>query len=281
MNKKRALVTGANSGMGLATTIQLAALGYHVIMACRSEQRGEQALQEAKIKSQSNHIELMILDLASLESIRNFAKQSREKYQTLDVLVNNAGVLAVKRRITADGFESMLGVNHLGHFLLTNLLLEQIVSAAQGRIVTVASSAHTMGKIDFDDPHLENKYSLLKGYSQSKLANILFTLELSERLKGTNVIANCLDPGPVSTNIGVNRKQAFWGRVFHAFMKPFIPNPQKGAQTAVYLADSAEVAQITGKYFYKKKLKSPSSTARDPKLAKKLWEWSELQVGMH
>lgn len=277
---KTVLVTGANSGMGLVTSIELANRGYYVVMACRDTERGRIALEEARKQSGSSHLELRKLDLASLESIRNFAMLFRNSFNSLDVLVNNAGVLAVKRMVTTDGFESMMGVNHLGHFLLTNLLLDPLRNAQQGRIVTVSSSAHKSGSINFDDPHLIRKYSIVKGYAQSKLANILFTLMLSERLNGSNVTANCLDPGPVSTNIGVSRSNRFWGELFHSILKPFVSNPIKGAQTAIYLATSSEVDRVTGQYFHKQKISKPSAAARDKRLASELWEWSEREVGL-
>lgn len=277
---KTVLVTGANSGMGLATSVELAKRGYYVIMACRDDVRGQKAIEEARRQSGSNHLELRKLDLASLESISNFAVQFRYSFNQLDVLINNAGLLAVKRTVTKDGFESMMGVNHLGHFLLTNLLLEPLRAADQGRIVTVSSSAHKAGSIYFEDPHLIQKYSIVKGYAQSKLANILFTLEISERLKGSNVTANCLDPGPVSTNIGISRSNRFWGGLFHALMKPFVSSPLKGAQTAIYLATSPEVVGVTGQYFHKQRISKPSEAARDKRLASRLWEWSEREVGL-
>lgn len=220
----------------------------------------------------------MKLDLSSIEQIRSFALQFQEKFEALDILINNAGVLSFKRTTTSDGFESMMGINHLGHFLLTKLLLEQIKNSTQGQIVTVSSSSHKKGKIDFQDPHRQNTFSFMEAYGQSKLANILFTLELSERLKGSHATANCLDPGTVSTNIGVSRKNGTWAKSLHALMKPFVSSPIKGAETAIFLADSPDVERISGKYFNKKKVTPVSPEAQDKQLAARLWEWSEREV---
>ncbi|TCP19158.1 NAD(P)-dependent dehydrogenase (short-subunit alcohol dehydrogenase family) [Scopulibacillus darangshiensis] len=279
MQNRIAVVTGANSGMGLATSAALIKRGFHVIMACRNSERGAKALQQVKQDSGANHVELMTCDLGSLDSIRTFAKQFKERYQRLDVLVNNAGVVSIKRETTADGFESMIGVNHLGHFLLTNLLLDRLKQAKQGRIVTVSSGAHKAGNIHFNDPHLSSKYNVVKGYSQSKLANILFTRELAERLESSSVTANCLHPGAVGTNLGVNRNTGF-GKAIHRVLRPFFLTPAEGADTAIYLATSPDVTDNSGEYFYKRKIASISAKARDKALAKKLWAWSEQQVNL-
>lgn len=164
MEDKLAIVTGANSGMGLATVIALAKKGINVIMLCRNEERGVKALQIAKDESQSDGIELMIGDLGSIDSIHRFAEAFKTKHNKLDILINNAGVVSLKRQETKDGFESMLGVNHLGHFLLTNLLLDELKASPQGRIVVVSSGAHKWGKIDFEDPYFKSGYNVAKGY---------------------------------------------------------------------------------------------------------------------
>lgn len=278
MTGKIAIVTGANSGMGLATTIELAKMGAHVIMACRSQSRGAAALQEAQQESNGSRIELMTLDLGDFDSIRAFASDFKAKYDRLDVLVNNAGVVALKRELTKDGYEAMLGVNHLGHFLLTNELLEHLQHARQGRVVNVSSGAHKVGKIHFDDPNLSRGFNVAKGYAQSKLANILFTKELARRLQPTRVTVNALHPGAVSTSIGVNRDTGF-GKAVHKLLRPFFLTPLEGARTAIHLATSPEVEHVTGEYYIKCKPAKISERAKDPKLASRLWEWSEEQVG--
>jgi retinol dehydrogenase-13 len=273
------IVTGANSGMGLATTVELARKGAHVIMLCRSQPRGELALVEARRQSGSERIELMLCDLGSLASIRAFADGFLAKHKVLDVLVNNAGVVTVKRQTTSDGFEAMTGVNHLGHFLLTQLLLEALIRAPQGRIVNVSSGAHKIGRFDFDNPYLTRGYSVWRGYSQSKIANIWFTRELAKRLAGTEVTVNALHPGAVGTNIGVDRDTGF-GKAVHSLLRPFFLTPAQGAETAIYLASSPDVRAVSGEYFYKKKIAPVSEKAKDDEFARRFWAWSEREVGL-
>ncbi|TFE02208.1 SDR family oxidoreductase [Jeotgalibacillus salarius] len=276
---KTALVTGANSGMGLTTTIELVKQGYHVVMVCRNTRRGKVAWISAKEQTRSEELTLMQCDLGSIESIRNFAEEFKKKFSKLDVLINNAGVVSLKRRLTDDRFESHLGVNHLGHFLLTNLLLDELKAAEQGRVVTVSSGAHKWGKIDFDDPYFEKGYNVARAYGRSKLANILFTKALAKRLEDTNVTSNAVHPGAVSTNIGVDRKTEF-GKGVHKVLKPFFQSPEEGAATTVYLATSPEVEGVTGKYFYKMKEFAVSEEADNEWLAEELWGWSEERVGL-
>ena len=278
MNGKTVVVTRANSGVGLATATELARRGATVVMACRDAGRGEQALKEALQRSGSDTLELMLCDLGSLESVRNFAREFQSRHPTLDVLINNAGVITVKRETTRDGFESQLGVNHLGHFLLTNLLLEPLRRAPQGRIINVSSGAHKTGSIHWEDPHLTRSFGVWKAYSQSKLANILFTRALAERLRGTPVTANSLHPGAVGTSLGVDRQTGF-GKPIMAFLGLFFLTPEQGAETSVYLATSDEVTSVSGEYFYKKKRAPVSKKAGDRELAERLWSWSEKEVG--
>ncbi|MCJ8013192.1 SDR family oxidoreductase [Paenibacillus sp. KQZ6P-2] len=277
--RKMMVVTGANSGMGMASTVALAKQGAEVVMVCRNEQRGQAALAEAIRLSGSDKIHLMLCDLGSLSSIRGFAKAFAARYNKLDVLLNNAGVVMIKRQETTNGFEMDMGVNHLGHFLMTNLLLDPLLASSQGRIVTVASGAYKVGKIHFDDPFLMRGFNPAKAYAQSKLANILFTKELASRLVGTHVTANCVHPGAVGTQIGVNRDTGF-GKTVLAMVKPFFLTPEKGAETAVYLASAPEVEKVTGQYFYKNKPQQLSAKAESMEDAKRLWEWSCRQVGI-
>lgn len=280
MHNQTVIVTGANSGMGLATTVALARQGAHVIMLCRSRSRGEQALAEARLQSGSDRIELMLCDLGSLASIRAFADAFLAKYKVLDVLVNNAGVVTLKRQTTSDGFEAMTGVNHLGHFLLTNLLLEAILRAPQGRIVNVSSGAHRIGRFDWNNPYLTRRFRVWNGYAQSKIANIWFTRELARRLAGTAATVNALHPGAVATNIGVDRDTGF-GRVVHGLLRPFFLTPAQGAETAIYLASSPDVRGISGEYFYRKQIAPISDRAKDDEFARRFWTWSEQEVGLN
>ncbi|MFC3748437.1 SDR family oxidoreductase [Paenibacillus sp. GCM10012306] len=279
MKGKVVIITGANAGMGLATTVELARKGARVIMACRSQKRGEEALVAARQQSGSEEIELMLLDLSSLDSIRSFAQEFAARYSVLDVLINNAGVVSTKRQLTADGFEMDLGVNHLGHFLLTNLLLEQLQAAEQGRIIVVASGAYKIGSMHYKDPTLSRGFNVAKAYARSKLANILFTRELALRLQGTRITVNSVHPGAVGTSIGVNRETGF-GRSAMKLMSYFFLTPEQGADTALYLATAPELHQVTGEYYYRRKIKELSPRATDSVEAKRLWQWSEEQVGL-
>lgn len=277
MSGKNVIVTGANAGMGLASATELARLGAHVIMVCRNQTRGEAALKQARKDSGSTSIDLMTCDLGSLASIRSFGAAFKEKYDRLDVLLNNAGVVTVQRETTVDGFEAMLGVNHLGHFLLTHELLELLLRSDQGRIVNLSSGAHKVGRIHFDDPGLTKGFNVVKGYAQSKLANILFTKELARRLNNSTVTVNSVHPGAVSTSLGVDRKSGF-GKSVHRLLSPFFQTPLEGARTAIYLATSKEVETVTGEYYIQCKPAKVSKRAADPQLAERLWTWSEEQV---
>ncbi|OME72437.1 short-chain dehydrogenase [Paenibacillus odorifer] len=279
MRGEIALVTGANSGMGLATTVELARKGAKVIMVCRNRQRGEEALAAAKQKSHSEDIELMLCDLASLESIRSFAEEFTRKYPILDILINIAGVVTIKRQLTKDGFEMDLGVNHLGHFLLTNLLLEPLIAAEQGRIVVVASGAYKIGALHYEDSTLARRFNPAKAYARSKLANILFTKELAARLQGTRVTVNCVHPGAVGTNIGVNRETGF-GKSILKLLSYFFLTPEQGADTAIYLATESDLQEVTGQYYYRRKNQELTPRAQNKQEAQRLWQWSQEQVGL-
>lgn len=279
MQGKTVLITGANSGMGLATTVEMARRGAAVIMACRSRQRGEEALAEAVRQSGSDKIRLLLCDLASFASIRAFAEVINAEYPVLDVLINNAGVMVFRRELTADGYELDLGVNHLGHFLLTMLLLDRLKAAAQGRIVVVASGAYKIGKLYLDDPTLSRGFTAAKAYGRSKLANILFTRELAERLKGTGVTVNCLHPGAVGTSIGVSRETGFGQRLMK-LVGVLFQTSEQGADTAIYLAAAPELSEVSGQYYYRRKIKELSPRAKDPEAAARLWQWSLEQTGL-
>jgi NAD(P)-dependent dehydrogenase (short-subunit alcohol dehydrogenase family) len=273
------VITGANSGMGKATSIQLAKTGALIVMLCRSKERGEEALQEVRALSGNNSVELMLCELGSLKSIRDFCIEFKKKHQRLDVLINNAGVTLPGYHQTADGYELQFGVNHLGHFLLTNELLDLLIASAPSRIINVASGAHKIGQIYFNDVNLKENYTFWRAYAQSKLANILFTYELAERLKGTGVTANCLHPGAVATSMGINRDTGF-GTLITRILKPFFQTSEQGAETAVYLATSNDIEGITGKYFYRKRSVPSSKRSYESNTAQKLWDVSEEMVGI-
>ena len=201
LNGKTAIITGANTGIGLETAVDFAERNGRVILACRSKERGEAAVEQVKRRSGNNNVVFMQLDLASLDSVRNFATSVLDKEARIDILVNNAGIMACPYMKTADGFEMQFGVNHLGHFLLTNLLLDRLKEAPAARIVNVSSSAHQRGKINFEDLNSTKNYIPWSAYGQSKLANVLFTRSLAKHLEGTNVITNALHPGVIRTEL--------------------------------------------------------------------------------
>lgn len=280
MKDKIVLVTGANSGMGMAAVARLADMGAAVVMLCRSETRGKQAYGKIMEKPGRN-VRLMYCDLGSMESIRKFAESFRSEYKRLDVLINNAGVITLDRRETEDGLELQFGVNHIGHFMLTLLLLDSLKKSDAGRIVAVGSGAHKVGKIHFDDYNLK-KYNVVKSYGQSKLANLLFVRELARRLmeKGSDITVNTAHPGAVATQMGVDRDTQF-GKSVVRLLKPFFLTPEEGAATAVFLATDDSVANITGQYFYKCKIARSSKRSWDMDAAKRLFELSEKICGVY
>ena len=279
MQGKYCLITGANSGIGKATAIKLAQLGAHIIMACRNPIKAEDAKKEIVHRSKNKNVDIMLVDFAKQAEIRTLAKHYKEKYDKLDVLVNNAGLISDKRIETTDGYELTFAVNHLGYFLLTNLLLETLKASPNSRVVNVSSEAHRMAKLNFEDLHLTKDYSNIKAYSNSKLANILFTRELAERLKGTSVTTNALHPGVVNSNFGGNSSM-FW-QAMVVMARPFMVSIEKGAETSIYLASSDDVKAVSGKYFVRKKQKSPSNEAVNAQVAKKLWDVSLELTGLN
>ncbi len=270
------MVTGANSGIGRQTAERLAELGATVVMVCRSREKGEGAMASIREKSKNDAVELRIADLASLSSVRELAKEFLGNHEALHVLVNNAGVVRLKRSVTADGFETTFQVNFLSHFLLTGLLLEALKRGSPSRIVNVSSASHFRGHLDFEDLQMKRGYGVMKAYSQSKLAQVLFTYELARRLEGTGVTANCLHPGAVATNIwrAPMGHLAFLG----SFSRLFLLSPQAGAETPVYLASSPEVEGVTGKYFERREEKKSSVDSYDRAAAERLWDVSARMV---
>ncbi len=274
LDEKVAIVTGANSGMGKATVEALRDEGARVIMLCRSEKRGKEAL-EILSQNKDRKLELILCDLGDFSSIRSFTKKVKEKYNRIDILVNNAGFISLDRQETKDGLERQFGINHIGHFLLTTELL--CIMDKGSRIVNVASGAHKVGKIHFNDINLTKGYNVVKAYSQSKLANVLFTRELASRLLDKGITVNCCHPGAVATNIGIDRETGF-GKTITGMLRPFFLTPAEGARTAIYLATDESVKDVTGEYFYKCKVAKSSRRSKDMQLAKMLFELSEKIV---
>lgn len=266
------LITGANAGIGRATAERLAAAGGTVVLLCRALARGEEARRAIVAATGNTRVELLVADLSSQRQIREAAAEFHVRYGRLDVLINNAGILTRKRRLTEDGLELQFAVNHLAPFLLTHLLLDLLEASSPARIVTVSSEAHRAGRIDFADLQGERSYRGLRAYRQSKLANILFTRELARRLQGRGVTANAVHPGVVATGL------LFSGWRIARLVRPLLRDPARGAEPSAYLALSPEVAGVSGGYFVDHRPVEPSARAKDPETAKRLWEVSEELV---
>jgi len=278
MTGRICVVTGASSGIGKATSIALAGLGARVVLVCRDPARGEQALSEvATAGDQAPKPSLELADLSSLEQVRALAARLN-LLPRIDVLINNAGLVVAKRQLTADGFEHTLTVNHLAPFLLTNLLLPVLRASAPSRVVTVSSIAHRSALLNLNNLGLEGSYLAMRAYSNSKLANVLFTRELASRLAGTEVTANCLHPGTIRTRFGDTG--ALWLRLGLAIGGGFLGTAEAGARTVVFLATSPDVAGQTGGYYVNCKRRQPSRTAGSDVLAGRLWEISAELTGL-
>jgi retinol dehydrogenase 12 len=271
------VVTGATSGIGKAAAAALARQGAEIIVVGRDPGRAE-ATAAAIQADGAPPPKVEIADLARLDQVRALAGRLNQTLDRIDVLINNAGLVLNERQVTPDGYEHVFAVNHLAPFLLTNLLRPKLTASAPARVITVSSDAHTAARLDLDDPNLEHGWSSWRSYSNSKLANILFTRELAGRLDGTGVTANCLHPGVVRTGFGRDARPLM--RVGITIAKPFMLSPERGADTMVYLASSPDVAAKTGGYYVKRQLREPSAAARDDGLARRLWEISERLTGL-
>ena len=277
MSGKVVLITGGTSGIGKAAAVEFAGMGAEVVITGRNAERGKEAVGEIKARSGSDAVSLLLADLSTQAEVRRLAEEFRSGHDRLDVLVNNAGVVNQKRSETADGIESTLATNHLAPFLLTELLLDLLKGSAPSRIVTTASEAERWGRMDFDDLQSRKRYGAFPVYGMTKLANIMFTIDLGEKLEGTGVTATCFHPGAVNTNFG-NGTGSIGTFLFRAF-KPFMRSPEKGAETLVYLASSPDVDGMTGKYLSDLKLITAKSAAYDAEIRRKLWEASEKLTG--
>jgi retinol dehydrogenase 12 len=276
MQGKICLVTGATLGIGKETALGLARMGAHVVIVGRDEQRSATTAAWIAQQSGNRQVDYLVADLSLQAEVRRLAASINARYPRLDVLINNAGAIFTKRGLTAEGFERTWALNHLAEFLLTQLLLDKLRVSAPARIVNVSSRAHMRGAIAFDNLQGEKKYGGMSIYSQSKLANILFTFALARRLAGTGVTVNCLHPGVVATGFGHNTP-GFLKTVL-GLLRPFLITAEKGAATSIYLASSPEVANVTGEYFDKCKPIAPSKLAADVALQERLWTLSEGQT---
>lgn len=279
MNSKVCIVTGANSGIGFETSIQLAKHSAHLVMVCRNKQKAEDA--KAKIESVAKgEVDLIIADLASIDEIRKLAKVLLNKYQKIHVLINNAGVEYNDRRTSADGYEITFAVNYLALFLLTRLLVDRIKASAPARIINISSKAHRFGGFDLNDIQWENRrYSGIKAYAASKIANILFTKELSDRLKGTEVTVNAVHPGEVLSNAGMDNGPVYLFIRKHVINRMLKPTYIAG-EAIYYHAASPELEKVTGMYFNMTHLEKPWGDANNRPAGRILWKLSEALTGI-
>jgi NAD(P)-dependent dehydrogenase (short-subunit alcohol dehydrogenase family) len=277
---RRVLITGATNGIGLAAAEALAARGAVLAIVARGPERAEAAVSRIQAAGgEGTAVDVLVADLASQASVRRLAAEVLERYERVDVLVNNAGAVNATRQLTEDGVELTWAVNHLAPFLLTTLLLERLRQSAPTRIVTTASDAHQGARgIPFDDLGAERSWGArgFRRYGETKLANILFTVELARRLEGSGVTANCFHPGLVAT--GFNRNNGVLMRVAMSGMRLFSRTPEKGAETLVWLVDSPELSGQSGGYYVDRRRQTPSAAAQDAEAARRLWEVSEQQV---
>lgn len=275
MKNKNVIITGGNAGIGLATSIALAKQGANIFIVSRNKEKAEEAVKTIVAESGNKNVNYFLADLSSQNSIRQLAVAIKSKMSVVDVLINNAGGTFSDFSLSVDGLEMTIATNHFAYFLLTNLLLDQIKKAEQGRIVNVASGSHYQGKMDFESFTKQKSYFIMKAYGQSKLANVLFTNELADRLQGSKVTANCLHPGFVKTQIGNKNATRYSALFWSLATKLGAISVEDGGKTSVYLASSPEVKNVSGKYFDKCKEKKVAALAEDKALGKELWRVSE------
>ncbi|WP_201756630.1 SDR family oxidoreductase [Corallococcus silvisoli] len=280
LDGKVCLITGATGGIGQETAKALARGGATLVLSGRDEARTAATVAAVREAAPDARVESLLADLSSLASVRELAQAFRARHSRLDVLINNAGLIIDRRRVTVDGYEATFATNHLSHFLLTHLLRDLLVASGPARILNVSSQGHRLARADFlDDPQTEHhRYDGIRVYGNAKLSNILFTKGLAKRLQGTRVTANALHPGVVRTGFGHNSEGLF--RHLVKLAAPFMLSSEQGARTSVYLASSPEVAGVSGEYFIKCRKVKPSSAARDEALAERLWQVSEQLTGV-
>lgn len=279
MMGKIVMVTGATGGIGKVTALELAKMGAQMVLVGRSPEKAERTAQEIQIQSGNPQVDFLVADLSSQQDIRRLAAEFNQRYDHLNVLVNNAGAYLNHREESVDGIEMTFALNHLGYFLLTHLLLDALKAGAPARIVNVSSAAHTGARFNLDDVEMKNNFSGWTAYSNSKLANLYFTYALDRRLQGSGITVNALHPGFVDTNFGVSNGGTF-GKVFNVIQKVGAISPQEGAQTSIYLASSPEVEGISGKYFSKKKPVKSTDVSYDEEAAEMLWKISLDYTGL-
>ena len=272
MAGKTVLITGATSGIGRATALGLARMGAHLAITGRDRVRTEDAAREIRAAG-GGEVDMLVADLSSQSEVRRLAEEVLQSLSRIDVLINNVGGYWDTRHVTVDGLERTFALNHLAPFLLTNLLLDKLKQSAPARVVMVSSNAHAAGRIDFGDLQGERAYSGARAYSQSKLANILFSYELARRLPATSVTANALHPGLVNTSFGAE-DPAGVQKLLVPLLRPFMKSPARGAATSIHLASAADLERVTGRYFANSKPTRSSKPSYDEAAAARLWQVS-------
>jgi NAD(P)-dependent dehydrogenase (short-subunit alcohol dehydrogenase family) len=279
MEGKVVIVTGSNSGIGKATASALAGMGATVVMAVRNRERGEMARAEITEETGNKSVSVMVCDVASRDSIKRFSDEFRSRHERLDVLINNAGAVFAKRQLSADGIESSMAVNYVGPFLLTRELFPLLEASAPSRIVNVSSGLSGNAEIDFDDLQREKGYKGMKAYAGSKLMLTTYTLELAERLEGTGVTVNVVEPGFVATNLGRN-SGSLLNSVMFTLVRPMQTTPEKAAENSVYAATSPELEGVTGRIFAKKQEKEAPPLTQDGEVRRRLREETIRLLGI-
>lgn len=278
---KHILITGANSGIGLAATKKLVEYGYSITFLVRSVPKAQHTLQTAQGAKPDVAIDYVLCDLSDMSAVKKAAEEIKAKHNRIDVLLNNAGGIFTELSHTQEGFEKTMAVCHFGHFYLTHLLWPLLQAAEKPRIINTSSGAHQMGKLNFEDPHWQNRsYSASRSYGDAKLANIYFTRSLAQKFGEQGVESHCFHPGVVNTNFGSNFSGII-GFVFNKLVKPFVLTPDKGAETLVYLAHTDELNASNGSYWYKQKPKKPNALAQDDQKAEQLWKLSEEALNIN
>jgi len=278
MTQRTTLITGGNSGIGLAAAKEIAEAGHHVIISCRSQEKADKAIAEIKAASKKDHVDNIIMDLADLESVKSAAADYKNRFGSLDVLINNAGGHFEKGMKTKQGFEYTIGVNHLGHFLFTHELMDLLKASKDPRILNISSEAHKMGNMDVDDLMYEKNFNHWKAYGRAKLANIMFTYDLAEKYGSEGITTHAIHPGPINTN--------FWKRgtgikrFFLEIMGAFMLSPDQGADTVVYLATVKKIPGKNGLYWKKREPLESRRVSYNKEVRDQLWKKSEELVGL-
>ncbi len=278
MEGKTCIVTGANSGVGEVTARELARMGARVVMICRSEEKALAAVERIKEQVPEAQLELLLADLSSLTAVSRVAREFTARHKRLDVLVNNAGIYLPKRFESEDGFEMTFATNHLGPFLLTNLLLDTLAATDGARVVNVSSEGHRQGRVNFDDLQSKQKFNGLRTYCTSKLLNIYFSNELARRAADRGIVSNSLHPGVIASGFAQDEPSAFKWLI--KLGSPFLVSPEKGAQTQIYLASSPDVAGVTGEYYSKLRVKRPAGRSLDADVGVRIWDVSAELAGL-